>query len=141
MTLFLDIILNYDVGGFTTDFKKAEYILAMHDLSFDKIIKTAPKENELPTGMFPSGEYIVIFNLDWNITDVSIGLIHYNVDLDKNFDIFADHMSPKSVASFYELKQLISQKEQSELTKIELSDSESDFEIAYENYIENQLNE
>jgi len=134
MTLFLDIIVDYDIGGFTTDLKKAEYILAMHELSFDMIIKTAPKENELPSGMFPSGEYIVIFNLDWDIKNVSIGLIKYNVDLDKNFDIFADNMSPKSVATFNELKQRISQTDKSELNKIELSDSESDFEIAYENY-------
>ena len=42
MTLFLDIIVDYDIGGFTTDLKKAEYILAMHELSFDMIIKTAP---------------------------------------------------------------------------------------------------
>ena len=84
--------------------------------------------------MFPSGEYVVIFNLDWDIKDVSIGLFKYDVDLDKNFDIFADNMSPKSVATFNELKQRISQTDKSELNKIELSDNESDFEIAYENY-------
>ena len=31
MTLFVDKLEKYDLGGFTTDLKKAEYILAVHD--------------------------------------------------------------------------------------------------------------
>ena len=68
--------------------------------------------------------------------NVNIGFIHYQTDLDKHFDVFADSMSPKSVAGFHKFREKIKAKDQSELNTIERSDSESDFEIAYGNYLE-----
>ena len=136
MTLFVDKIEKYDLGGFTTDLKKAEYILATHGLSFEKILSETPKTTELPSGMFSSGKYVVAFNIGWNLEKVNIGFINYQTDLDKHFDVFADSMSPKSVAGFHKLREKIKVKDQSELNKIELSDNDSDFVIAYGNYIE-----
>ena len=136
MTLFVDKLEKYDLGGFTTDLKKAEYILAMHNLTFDKILSETPKTTKIPSGMFSSGKYVVAFNISWDLKDVNIGLINYKIDLDKYFDVFADAMSPKSVAGFHKFKEKIKNKNQSELNKIELSDDDSDFVIAYGNYIE-----
>ena len=136
MTLFVDKIEKYDLGGFTTDLKKAEYILATHGLSFEKILNQTPKTTELPSGMFSSGKYVVAFNISWNLKNVNIGFINYQTDLDKHFDVFADSMSPKFVAGFHKLREKIKVKDQAELNKIELSDNELDFEIAYKNYKE-----
>jgi len=136
ITLFIDKLEKNDLGGFTTDLRKSEYILAVHKLNFNKILNNTPKTVEIPSGIFPSGKYVVFFNVSWDLKNVKIGFINYNVDLDKNFDVFADSMSPKSVAEFHRLKEKIKLKTQSELEKIKLSDNDSDFEIAYENYIE-----
>jgi hypothetical protein len=138
MTLFIDKLEKYDLGGFTTDRKKAEYILAVHNLTFEKILSEIPKTTKLPSAMFSSGKYVVAFNISWDLETVNIGLINYQIDLDKYFDVFADTMSPKSVAGFHKLREKIKLKDQSELNKIELSDNDSDFEIAYGNYIENR---
>ena len=138
MTLFVDKLEKYDLGGFTTDLKKAEYILATHGLTFDKILSETPKTTELPSGMFASGKYVISFNISWDLKNVNIGFINYQTDLDKYFDVFADSMSPKSVAGFHRLKEEIRTKDQAELNKIELSDNDSDFVIAYGNYIEHR---
>ena len=64
--------------------------------------------------------------------------INYQTDLDGNFDAFADSFSPKAVSGFHQLKEKIKLKDQSELTRIELSDNDSDFVIAYQNYIDHR---
>ena len=138
MTLFIDKLEEHDLGGFTTDLKKAEYILAVHGLTFEKILSETPKTTELPSGMFSTGKYVVAFNISWDLKTVNIGLINYQTDLDKYFDIFADTMSPKAVAGFHKLREKIELKDQKELNKIELSDNDSDLVIAYGNYIEHR---
>ncbi|WP_291101065.1 MULTISPECIES: hypothetical protein [unclassified Flavobacterium] len=138
MTLFIDKIEEFDLGGFTTDIKKAEYILAVHNLSFEKILSETPKTTELPSGMFPSGKYVVSFNISWDLKSINIGFMNYEMDLDKYFDLFADCMSPKGVAGFHIIREKIKLKNKTELNKIELSDDNSDFVIAYGNYIEHR---
>lgn len=136
MILFVDKLEKYDLGGFTTDINKAEYILAMHNLSFDKILSETPKTTKIPTGMFASGRYVVAFNISWDSKSVNMGFLNYNIDLAKHFNLFADAMSPKSIAGFHKFKENIKNKEQSELKKVELSDNDSDFVVAYGNFIE-----
>ncbi len=138
MILYIDKIEKFDLGGFTTDLKKAEYILAVHNLTFEKILSKTPKTTEFPSGMFASGKYIVSFNISWDMEKVNIGLINYQIDLENNFDVFADCMSPKAVAGFHTLREKIKLKDKSELSKIELSDDESDFAVAYGIYIEHR---
>ena len=67
MTLFVDKLEKYDFGGFTTDLKKAEYILAVHGLTFEKILSEMPETTELPSGMFSTGKYVVAFNISWDL--------------------------------------------------------------------------
>jgi hypothetical protein len=138
MTLFVDKLAKYALGGFTTDLKKAEYILAVHGLTFEKILSETPKTTKLPSGMFPTGKYVVTFNISWDLKNVSIGLINHKTDLDKYFDVFADSMSPKTISGFHKLKEQIKLKDQSELNKIQLSDNDSDFVLAYGDYIEHR---
>ena len=83
MTLFIDKVEKFDLGGFTTDIKKAEYILAVNNLSFEKILSEMPSTAELPSGMFISGKYVVAFNISWDLKKVNVGLINYEIDLDK----------------------------------------------------------
>lgn len=138
MTLFVDKVEKYDLGGFTTDLKKAEYILAVNGLTFEKVLSQTPKTVKIPSGAFMCGKFVVMFNLSWDLKSANFGLIHYQTDLDKYFDVFADCMSPKSVAGFHQLREKIILKGDSELSKIELSDNDSDFVLAYGNYIEHR---
>ncbi|WP_438967242.1 hypothetical protein [Flavobacterium sp.] len=141
MILFIDKLEKFELGGFTTNIRKAEYILAVHGLTFESILSTIPKSTKTPFGMFASGKFIVTFNIQWDLKYVNIGFINYETDLDKNFDVFADTFSPKSVAGFYKLQTELKEKVKNNeinLDKIELSDDNLDFEIAYENYIEHK---
>ena len=138
MTLFVDKIIENDLGGYTTDLHKAEYILAVHGLTLEQIISQTPRTTKIPSGGFISGRYVVMFNISWDLNHVNIGFINYQIDLDKHFDVFADCMSPKSVAGFNQFRERIKQKDQSELNRTQLSDSNSDFVLAYGEFIENR---
>ena len=138
MKLFVDKIEEHNLGGFTTDLKKVEYNLATHGITFEKILNDTPKSTEIPTGMFTSGKYVIAFNISWDLKKTRIGFIHYNIDLDKNFEICAYSISPKSVGAFHKLREQVKNKEKIELNKIELSDNELEFEIAYNNYVEHK---
>ena len=136
MTLFVDKIIPYDLGAITTDLKKAEYILAVYKTSFEEILRNTSKTTVNPSVMFGSGEYIIALNLAWDLKSVNLGFINYKIDLDKYFDSFADCFSPKSVAAFHKIKEELKQKDLTKSKKIEFSDNDSDFVIAYGNYIE-----
>lgn len=138
MILFIDKLIVNDLGGITNDLRKAEYILAVHGWTFDEMLKNSSPTAKIPSGMFGTGRFIVAFNIAWDLSNVNFGFINCNIDLVKNFDTFADCMSPKSVAGFHKLQEELKLKKQSESTKIELSDNDSDFEIAYRNYIEHR---
>ena len=140
MTLFVDKIIENDLGGYTTDLKKAEYILAVHGLTFKKILSETSRNTKIPSGGFTSGKYVVMFNISWDLNHVNFGFINYQIDLEKHFDVFADCMSPKSVAGFHQFREKIKQKDQSELNRTQLSDIDSDFVLAYGEYIENRNN-
>ena len=136
MTLFVDKLEKYDLGGSTSDLRKAEYILVKHGLNFKKILSETPNSIELPSGMFIAGKYVVAFTISRDLKNVNIGFINYQTDLDKYFDVFADSMSPKTVAGFHKLREKIKLKDQNKLNSVLLSDNNSDFEIAYQNYNE-----
>lgn len=137
MILFVDKIIDNDLGAITKNLRKAEYILAVHSLTFDKILKMTSPTTKMPSGMFGTGRFILAYNIAWDLSNLNFGFINYHIDLQKNFDAFADSMSPKSVAAFHKLQEELKLKRQPELeTKIEFSDNDSDFEIAYRNYIE-----
>lgn len=138
MTLFVDRLEKYNLGGSTSSFEKVEYILAVHGLNFEKILSKTPKETKIPSGAFDSGKYVVMYNISWDLKSVNLSFINYQTDLDGNFDAFADSFSPKAVSGFHQLKEKIKLKDQSELTRIELSDNDSDFVIAYQNYIDHR---
>lgn len=138
MTLFVDKIISRNLGGITNNLRKAEYILAVHNLSFEKILNQCSKSTIIPSAMFHSGKYIVALNINRNLSYINMGFINYEINLDDNFDLFADCFSPKAVSGFHKLQQQVKLKKESELNSIELSDNDSDFEIAYGNYIEHR---
>lgn len=125
-TLFVDRLFGNQLAGITTDPKKAEYILAIHRMNMGDM---AGKSS-----MFGSGEYVIALNIDPDFKMVNVGIMHFTLDLDKHFDAFADCLSPKAVQGFHTTRQAISKKKESERNAVELSDDESDFEIAYRNY-------
>lgn len=138
MTIFVDKVIPNDLGGITNDLKKAEYILAVHKTSFEEILNKMSINVKIPSGMFGSGKYIIAFNFTRDLSKINFGIINSNIDLNKNFDAFADSFSPKSVAGFYKIQQQLRLKKDSEKTQIELSDNYSDFIKAYGEYIEHR---
>jgi hypothetical protein len=133
MVLFVDKLENSDTGGFTTDLRKAEYILACHNKTFESIITITPEHIEIPSGMFGSGKYIIVFKFNRSLSDVNFGVLNSNIDLENNFDAFADLLPPKAVAGFHKLQMQLKTKKESELNTVEISDDDLDFEIAYRN--------
>ncbi len=123
-TLFVDKLEGFDLGGYTKDKRKIEYILAVYGMSFKQILNEFPnKDAKIVVGAFHSGKYAVFYSMDWNLENVVLGFINYEVDLVENFDFFADTFSPKAVQGFHDLKEIIKKKGELELNKIELSDN------------------
>lgn len=135
-TIFIDKVEKYDIGGSTTDLKKAEYIFALHGMNFEQILSQCPKSAKTPGGAFISGRFIILYNLSWSLDRVLVALINHKVDLAKYFDVFADSLSPQTVQAFHDLKEIIRQTDESELNDIRVSDNDDDFKIAYKNYID-----
>ncbi len=135
-TLFVDKLEDFDLGGYTKDKRKIEYIFASYGMSFEKILNEAPKTSKIVAGAFHSGRYVVFYSMDWDLKNAVLGFVNYKVDLVENFDLFADVFSPKAVQGFHDLKEIIKKKSELELNKIKLSDDSSEFEMAYNSYIE-----
>lgn len=138
MVLFVDKLEKFELGGHTQDKRKAEYILACHNKTFMGILNTISKTTKIPTGMFESGKYIISFNIDRDLSNVNFGILNSNIDIEKNFDVFADCFSPKFITAFHKLQIQIKEKiknQGQEMSVIELSDNQQDFEIAYKNYL------
>lgn len=124
-----------DLGGFTTDKRKAEYILAMHNFTFQKIINESEPDTEIPTGVFGSGKYVIIFNVARDLSKFSFGIINSNLPIGEFFDVFADTMSPKAVAGFQTIQNELKEKNLNNSLKTTLSVDDSKFEIAFRNYL------
>ena len=138
MTLFVDKIIQNELGGIINDLKKAEYLLAVHKTSFKEMLDRIPETTKIPAGMFGSGKYIIAFSFSRDLSIINFGIINSKINLDENFDAFADALSPKSVAGFYKIQKELNNKPASEKNQIELSDNYSDFIKAYGNYIEHR---
>jgi hypothetical protein len=133
MVLYVDRLIENDLGGITTDIRKAEYVLAAHGWTFEEMVKKSSPTAKIPSGLFGTGSYIVVFQISRDLSHVNFAFINYYIDLEKNFDAFADCMSPKTVAAFHKMQVEVQRKELSQISNIVLSDDESAFEIAYRN--------
>jgi hypothetical protein len=133
MVLYVDKLELFGIGGFTKDLRKVEYILACHNKTFDSIIKSTPISTEVLSAMFGSGKYIIVFKFNRDLTGVSFGIINSEIDLEENFNSFADLLPPKAVAGFHKLQMQLKEKKRNELNTVEISDDNLDFEIAYRN--------
>lgn len=128
MILFVDKLYAKGMGGATTDIRKVEYILAADGASISSILKKVPKTTETPGGMFTLGKYIVYYILGRDLSFVSLALINHQINIEDNFDAWADELTPKSISMFHKLKQELEQRESSSFYPVELSDDELLFE-------------
>lgn len=138
ITLFVDKVEPNDLGGMTKDKRKAEYILAVYRLSFEKLLKMSSPKAKLPSGAIQIDRFILLYNISWDLENINFGLFHHKIDIEKYFNVFADNLPPKVIQGFHTLKQKIIKMDKSELNKIVLSDNQSDFIQAYGNYIEHR---
>ena len=135
ITIFVDKLSPNGLGGKTSDKRKIEYILACYSLSFEKIFNQVKSDVDLPSGAFHAGRYVAFYWIDSDLKRTNLTLVDYAIDLDENFDDFADALSPQAVQGYHTLSEIIKQKNESELSEVILSDKDDDFEIAYRNYL------
>ena len=133
MVLYVDKLELFETGGFTKDLRKAEYILACHNKTFTSVINSTPVSTEVPSAMFGSGKYIIIFKFNRDLTDVNFGILNSEISIEEHFNSFADLLPPKAVAVFHKLQMQLKNKKVNELNNVEISDDDLDFEIAYGN--------
>ena len=107
MYLDVDKIHPNDIGGETHDMKKINYTLAMFNLTKEKLMSEVSKKTIIPTLMFHAGRYVVICQFNLEFTKGQMAFINFQIDLDKNFDHFADSFSPKTVAGFHQMQKTI----------------------------------
>lgn len=136
MTLFVDKLFGENIGGVTNDLRKIEYALAIHKMSINQI--KSRKTLDFYGTMFHTGKWIVALSFDYNLDNITMGIISYQIDLDKHFDAFADCLSPKAVQGFHTLKQEVRKKSIEEIESFSISDVSEFFEIAYLNYKEHR---
>ena len=136
ITIFVDKIDTNGLGATINNKQKAEYLLAMTGKSFADILNQTDKSVKIPSGGFGVGQYVVLFNISWDLTIFNFGIINANIDLDINFDAFADSFSPKAVAAFHQLKTELKLKNSSKT--VVFSADNFDFEIAYQSYKNSQ---
>lgn len=132
MVLFIDKVEKFDIGGFTTDIRKVRYILATQNLTIESILDNTPRTTKKPALMLIIGRFVVYVAISWDLKNVTSAFINYTVDLDRNFNTFADTLSPKAVAQFHLLKEEIKELDKQYLNSIELSDDEQLFEKIYQ---------
>ncbi len=135
MVLFVDKLDENQLMGIINDKRKAEYLLSLYNMSFEKILSEISINAKLPSGMFHAGKYVVSFNFERDLSKVNFGIISYEIDLDSNFDTFADCFPPKAVAGFHQMREIIKKKNLVDLNKVELSMNDFDFEVYYQNYL------
>ncbi|MDO6802951.1 hypothetical protein Q4595_10865 [Wenyingzhuangia sp. 1_MG-2023] len=133
-TIFVDELIENNLGGIIKDKRKAEFLFALHGTTFETILNQYPYDKEKIDGMFSSGRYVVYFNMKKDLSFFNIGLINYEIDLNSNFNAFADNTSPKSVAEHHRQREKIKLKTEEELNFFSLSDDELIFEKAYQSY-------
>lgn len=132
--IFLDYIQSNTIGGYTNDKRKVEYALSLFGLTFNEVLAKCSKDTKFPTFMFGVGQYVFLLNISFDLTITKMGLIHYSVDIEKNFDSFADFLEPKIIRDFYNFSNIL--KDKKDKKTILLSDNELQFEVSFQNYMD-----
>ena len=133
MILYVDKLEEFDLGGYTTDIMKIRYALKKFKMNVDKIVKDTPMHIIFPSGGFHAGRYVVLFKLNRELTDCHLAFINYEINLEENFNVFADSLSPKTIGAFFSLQNIIKLKDDDKLKLVELSDRPIFIENLFEN--------
>ncbi len=131
--LFVDKMAAHDLGGHTTNLLKMKHNFSVVNQTMEQIVSQVPDNGSIPTGVYHVGRYVAIFQFNKDLTMPHMAFINYEVDLQKHFDHFADFLSPKTVAGFYKMQQIIAKKPEAELNLFVLSDDPLIFQKFLEN--------
>lgn len=134
MILFVDKVEKHNLGGATTNIKKAEYILASHGLTFKDIIDGNPKNLQYVFSIFSTGKYIVACKLKNDCKKVKIEFVNHQIDLNRYFDNYADAFPPKSLPIIHKLQEELKLQSSIQLNSVELSSDDVLFEKMYQIY-------
>jgi len=121
-TILVDKIAENNIGGFTTDISKIKHNLTIAKQTIEGILDQTIGRSGIPTVMFHLGRYAVIFQIDRDQSNARMAFIDYKINLDDNFDHFADFLSPQAVAGFHKTQQIIAKKSLEELDFFVLSE-------------------
>lgn len=131
--VFVDKIEERGIGGSTTSLLKIKHNLSVVNQTFEGIMAQTKGLPGIPLAMFHIGRYAVIFQSDREGINARMAFIDYQVDLDENFDHFADFLTPKIVSGFRKLQTIIEQKPDTELEVFILSEDPLFFETESQN--------
>jgi len=121
MILFVDKLFPHEIGGLTRDINKIKFNLVKVNIKQTELLNSLPKNDAIPTTMFEAGKYICIFQYNKELTEGSMAFFNYEIDLEKNFDSFADTLTPKVVGQFHEMQKRIGQSNLQNLNSVHLS--------------------
>ena len=133
MILYIDKLELFDKGGYTKNLLKIAYNLNKFNISKEKLLSGVTEKTIVPTTIFHAGKYVVIYQFDRDFTKGNMAFINFEIDLDENFNIFADSLTPKTVAGFHQMREIIKSKGFNYWQLVELSDNPAFFEIQSQN--------
>jgi hypothetical protein len=120
MTLYVDKLESDEKGGFTTDLSKIEYNIKTLGINKDNLLASIGTNPILIANL---GKYVFVYKFSPDFKFGTMAFINYQIDLDENFNVFADTLTPKSVQVFHEIQEKIKLKDSHQLNSVELSDN------------------
>ncbi|WP_254562164.1 hypothetical protein [Dyadobacter diqingensis] len=131
--LFVDKIEENQIGGWTTNLTRIKHNLSVVKQTIEGVLSQVPAGVLLPTAIYHVGRYVVIFQTDRSMQNARMAFIDYQIDLQSNFDHFADFLTPKTVGGFHKIQEIIKQKPQTELDLFILSEDPLFFQTGSHN--------
>ena len=132
MILHVDKLQPDDFGGITKDMDKIRYALKKFNIDLNDL-KSSHFNDNIPTGVFHAGRYVVIFQFNQTFTTGVLTFINSKVDLSKFINVFADTLTPKVVGGFHEMQTIIKRKNITDLSLVELTDEPLISQIFFQN--------
>ena len=130
MILYVDKLESDEKGGFTTDLSKIEHNISTLGLNKAKLLASIETNPVLVSNL---GKYVFIYKFSHDFKSETMAFINHEIDLDENFNIFADTLTPKLVQAFHEIQEKIKMRDTDQLQHIDLSDNSLLFQSFFEN--------
>jgi hypothetical protein len=97
------------LGGYTTDLAMIHLNLAQIGLTVEQLMsKTNPGAGN--TFFYSAGGYVAIIQFKEGFTKPNMSFIHFSVDIEKNYDVYAEYYAPSHLKAIHQTQQKIKEK-------------------------------